>query len=894
MEKIWRCAGRRIIDGEPGWMGPTAPPVAPPPLAWQVVAVRLAFGDCEIDVRTRELLRADERVAVEPQVFDVLAYLLEHRDRLVPKTELLDEIWGDRFVSESALTSRIKSARRAVGDTGREQRVIRTIHGRGFRFIADVETEDELTGRPSAARLLQSAASDAATHDMAKAIASRLQDGNGIAVELTGGSSARRGHVIDDVYETCAAVGHLVGRGSGSGAGLRPFGCVIDAIDELSQRSPELLDGLPVSCRDELETVLGGQQPSIRSRLFLGVRELLVAAAEQRPTLLVVDEVHYADPDTIALLHHCVRLAHRRALAIVAAHGPGLDLGERYEHVELAASPEDDHDAAVMVSSLPPELAKVLRIVALEGSSFDAALFRVSADSDADRLLDQALAAGVVEPVASTGGFRFREPGAADDLVATLAPHRRTQLHRELADRLIANDGRPARVAHHLLAAHEPKAALPHALAAVREADAAKQYQEVLRLTAAVLAQASGDDRRELLTRRAAALAGTGDATAIQVYREALALTEPGDAVELRAGLARAAMFSGDLDTAADALESIAGDDAERPVVLLVRAMLAYFRGDLDGADELLARARPTTMAADAADRVLDVISLQGLIAHNRGEWFDRLRRELLATRDSTDLAMTIFDSHLCIAEYLLYGPTPYAEVIGLAADLRQNAERSGAKRAIAFAVCVSGEAKLLAGDLDGARQDLEESVGLHRELGADAGTAHSLQRLAEVEVASGHPTEANALLREAAVVARWSPISPHLLQRIYGTLIAAAPDRDAALAAVDEAAVVLDAPSACEFCQVMVEVPATIACADAGRLEDAYRHLERANWSATFWEGTAWRAAIAEAEAAIAIAEGRLSNADELLAQAAVLFDQAGQPLDAARCREAVHDVRS
>lgn len=864
------------------------------PFPWQVGVVRLAFADCEIDVGARELFRADERVAVEPQVFDVLTYLLEHRDRVVLKTELLDEIWGDRFVSESALTSRIKSARRAVGDTGREQRVIRTIHGRGFRFVADVGAAGGLTGSPAATALLPSVASDGAPHGVATAIASRLHDGSGIAVELTGGSSARRRHVLDDIYEASADKGHLVGRGSGSGAGLRPFGCVIDAIDELSQRSPELLDGLPSGCRDELATVFGGRQPSIRSRLFLGVRELLVSAVEQRPTLLVVDELQYADPDTIELLHQCARLAPRRALAVVAAHNDGMELGTRYERVELVASPEEHHDAAAALSSLPPDLAKVLRMVALEGSSFDVALFRASVDADADRLLDQALAAGIIEPAGSSADFRFRSPGAADDLVATLAPHRRAQLHRELADRLIVHDGRPARIAHHLLAAHATDAALPHALAAAREADAARQYPEVLRWTAAVLAEASGQDRRDLLTLRAAALAGTGDATAIQVYREALSLTEPGDAVELRAGLARAAMFAGDLETAADALDSIRDEDAERPVVLLARAMLAYFRGDLDGADGLLEGARSAALASDSADRVVDVISLQGLIAHNRGEWFDRLRRELLATRDSTDLAMTIFDSHLCVAEYLLYGPTPYAEVVGLAADLRQNAERSGAKRAVAFAVCVSGEAKLLAGDLNGARQDLEESVRLHRDLGADAGTAHSLQRLAEVEVASGCPAEANKLLRDAAVVARWSPISQHLLQRIYGTLITAAPDRDRALAAVDEASVVLDAPSACEFCQVMVEVPATIACADAGRLEDAHRHLDRARWSASYWEGTAWRAAIAEAEAAIADAEGRMSDADGHLAKAAELFDQAGQPLDAARCREAANDVRN
>ena len=78
-------------------------------------------------------------MAVEPQVFDVLVHLLRHRDRVVSKVELLDEVWGDRFVGESALTSRIKAARRAIGDDGATQRIIRTFHGRGYRFVADVE-----------------------------------------------------------------------------------------------------------------------------------------------------------------------------------------------------------------------------------------------------------------------------------------------------------------------------------------------------------------------------------------------------------------------------------------------------------------------------------------------------------------------------------------------------------------------------------------------------------------------------------------------------------------------------------------------------------------------------------------------------------------------------------
>ena len=114
---------------------------------WHELEVILAFAGCELDTGAFELRRDGSVVAMEPQVFEVLAFLVRHRDRLVSKEELLDEVWGDRFVSESALTSRIKAARRAVGDDGSAQAVIRTVHGRGYRFVADVEerpADDEL------------------------------------------------------------------------------------------------------------------------------------------------------------------------------------------------------------------------------------------------------------------------------------------------------------------------------------------------------------------------------------------------------------------------------------------------------------------------------------------------------------------------------------------------------------------------------------------------------------------------------------------------------------------------------------------------------------------------------------------------------------------------------
>src|SRR6516162_7786315 len=97
-----------------------------------------SFGDYEIDVERRELRRAKSPVHVEPQVFDLLVYLVENRDRVVSKEDLIAAVWSGRIVSDSTLTSRVNAARKAVGDTGEEQKLIRTIARKGFRFVGEV------------------------------------------------------------------------------------------------------------------------------------------------------------------------------------------------------------------------------------------------------------------------------------------------------------------------------------------------------------------------------------------------------------------------------------------------------------------------------------------------------------------------------------------------------------------------------------------------------------------------------------------------------------------------------------------------------------------------------------------------------------------------------------
>lgn len=96
------------------------------------------FDGHTLDIDRRELFRGTEPVAVEPQVFDLLVYLVENRDRVVGKDDLIASVWGGRIVSDSTLTSRINAARKAIGDSGEEQKLIRTISRKGLRFVASV------------------------------------------------------------------------------------------------------------------------------------------------------------------------------------------------------------------------------------------------------------------------------------------------------------------------------------------------------------------------------------------------------------------------------------------------------------------------------------------------------------------------------------------------------------------------------------------------------------------------------------------------------------------------------------------------------------------------------------------------------------------------------------
>jgi TolB-like protein len=116
--------------------------------------VQFLFEDYVLDIERRELRRGSELTATGPKVFDLLVYLVRNRERVVSKGDLLEAVWAGRIVSESTLASHINAARKAVSDSGEEQRLIRTIARKGFRFVGEVRSEEAKgSGAPALTQL---------------------------------------------------------------------------------------------------------------------------------------------------------------------------------------------------------------------------------------------------------------------------------------------------------------------------------------------------------------------------------------------------------------------------------------------------------------------------------------------------------------------------------------------------------------------------------------------------------------------------------------------------------------------------------------------------------------------------------------------------------------------
>ena len=299
-----------------------------------------AFGECELDVRRGELRYAGEYRHLEPQAYDVLRHLLLNRARLVPKEELLDHVWGGRLVTPGTLNSRLKAVRQAIGDDGKTQRMIRTIRGRGFRFVAPVDAREAPPDEPAPpepttiSALLADAAAPAPmpaeSREPRSPLISRAVELGQLAALLDAARAGTRriGFITGEpgIGKSTLAEAFLarigadvrIARGQcleqrGSGEAYLP---VLDALGRLCRGAggeavvrslhdcaPIWLAQMPWLLRPEqLESVQRRSVGATRERMLREIVEALEVLTRDTPLVLLLEDLHWSDAPTLELL----------------------------------------------------------------------------------------------------------------------------------------------------------------------------------------------------------------------------------------------------------------------------------------------------------------------------------------------------------------------------------------------------------------------------------------------------------------------------------------------------------------------------------------------------------------------------------------------------------------
>jgi len=542
------------------------------------------------------------------------------------------------------------------------------------------------------------------------------------------------------------------------------------------------------------------------------------------------------------------------------------------------------------LSSFDPDMMARLRRLAVVSDPLD--LSRVLAlvgccEADATRLLDEALAAGVLQ--VDEGEYRFRHELIREALADDVPPHHRVAIHRETARRLIELGARPAIIARHLSQGGRGGEAVPWFVRAAQDALKIGAYAAAIELSESALEHAA--DHLDALLCRARALDALGDLRALAAYAQAERAASEEARQEIVPLHALAQIKQGDPASAIRILDGVRPSGLEARLAQALTWSGAALLGATtpDVGSRLSAEGRRLALESGDPGSVIVASWAQAAAAHARGELRDSLWADLRDTSALPRLAINVFDGQLCITERLLYGDRPYDDVIEFAKAFEAESRKIGAVRGAAFGRTLCGEAELLSGRLDAADADLREACQMHRSMHAPTGTAFVMQRRAEVLFQRGDLAGAERLLEEALAIARESDVGFHLFDRIYGTQIAVALDSDAGRAAhiANDAYELVQGPfETCPGCRITLAVPAAIAAARVGDLE----RLESLGRTCEFLANTvmhlpAWYAALDEVRAHGCLAHGNPDAACERFAAAAAQFAAVGQPFDQARC---------
>jgi DNA-binding winged helix-turn-helix (wHTH) protein/tetratricopeptide (TPR) repeat protein len=413
--------------------------------------VSYRFGDFVVDTASYSLMRAGQIVPVRPKVFDLLRYLIERRERVVPKQELLEALWSGQHVDDFAVPWTVSHTRRALGqDTGAQQ-PIQTVRGRGYRFVAEVM---EFTGEPTPAAppALQSTEPDpfVGREPLMEQLQSRLsraKQGHGGFCLLVGEAGIGKTRCLDELAARGEALDFAVCSSRSIEASCGPvFWPWIQNLQALVRELPVLAEaGDPLIARLMTYPELpdsAGRAPAPAPALPMGsdrfwqyeaVASLLHAAARQRPLLLAFDDLHCADRGTWELLEFLAPGLRRSPILIAGARredgGGALSRAPRHLQARDAArfkldslSTADVARYLQLLTGSPPDrlLCEALR----EASAGNPWFLRETVDTLRARHGADALATldpGVVRPAgAAVDRLRGRIAALAPDARAVL------------------------------------------------------------------------------------------------------------------------------------------------------------------------------------------------------------------------------------------------------------------------------------------------------------------------------------------------------------------------------------------------------------------------------------------------------------------------------------------
>ena len=371
------------------------------------------FGNYELDTYHRELRTTGTPVKLERQVFRVLVYLVQHRDRVVTKEELFERLWPERFVSDWALARCIALARKTLGDSGRRQQIIKTLHGEGYRFSAIVEERDDQTTRgatpvprrlPDApipvkvfkacSRIGWHGAFEARTrHRAASPFVGRVRElmvlhevleqvdrGRGQVVGIIGEAGIGKSRLLSELCPSLRSkrMAYLEGRCRSYGSTI-PYLPWLDLIRQQCGISegdlPEMIvtkvqrelaavgldpeAGVPyllqlLGHRAGAERLAGHSPEVIKTRTMALCRQMLLNRYQRHPLVLVMEDLHWIDPLSEEL---CVALVERLVavpLLFLVTYRPGYQppwIAQSYV-TQLALHPLSLEDSLTVVRTV--------------------------------------------------------------------------------------------------------------------------------------------------------------------------------------------------------------------------------------------------------------------------------------------------------------------------------------------------------------------------------------------------------------------------------------------------------------------------------------------------------------------------------------------------------------